>query len=79
MVTGISTYNTPKEREYFSLSSIRCNFENTYKSEKQYDKNSFFHCYFSNVHISVNNEFGNVKLGTHVAKISSFGPSFYFM
>ena len=88
MVTGISTYNTPKEREHFFLSSVRCNFENRYKSEKPYDKNSFFHFYFSNVHISVNNEFGNVKLCIHVANIHvegtvsqifSFGPSFYFM
>ena len=88
MITGISTYDIPKEREYFSLSSVRCNFENRYKSEKQYAKNSFFHFYFSNVHISVNNEFENAKLGIQVANIHvegtvsqifSFGPSFYFM
>ena len=51
-------------------------------------KTQFFHFYFSNVHISVNNEFGNVKLCIHVANIHvegtvsqifSFGPSFYFM
>ena len=57
-------------------------------SEKPYDKYSFFHFYFSNVHISVNNEFGNVKLCIHIAnthvegtvsQIFSFGPSFYFM
>ena len=87
-LTGISTYDTPMEREYFSLASDRCNFENIYKSEKQYDKNSFFHFYFSNVHISVNNEFGNFKLGIHVdnihvegtvSQIFDFCPSFYFM
>ena len=51
-------------------------------------KTQFFHFYFSNVHISVNNEFGNVKLCIHVANIHvegimsqifSFGPSFNFM
>ena len=88
MITRISTYDTPKEREYFSLSSIRCDFEIGYKSEKQYDVNSFFHYYFSNVHISVNNEFRNLKLGIHVAsiyiegtvsQIFALGSSFYFM
>ena len=69
MITGISTYDTPKKREYFSLFSVRCTFEIRYKSEKQCDKNSFLHFYFSNVHISVNNEFENVKLGIHVANI----------
>ena len=39
MRTGISTYDTPKERKYFSGSSIRCNFENRYTCEKQCDKN----------------------------------------
>ena len=88
MRTGISTYDTPKERKYFSVSSIRCNFEKRYTSEKQCDKKSFFHFYFSNVHISVNNELDNVKLGIYIANIHvegtvspifSFGPSFYFM
>ena len=87
-LTGISIYDTPKEREYLSLSSDRCNFENIFKSEKQYDKISFFHFYFSNLHISVNNEFENVKLGIHVdnihvegivSQIFAFCPSFYFM
>ena len=77
MITEISTYDTPMEREYFSLSSIRYTFEN-----------SFFHFYFSNVHISVNNEFENVKLGIHVdnilfegtlSQIFAVRPSFYFM
>ena len=85
MITGISTYDTPKERECFALSSMRCTFENRYRIEIQYDKNSFFRFYFSNVHISVNNEFENVKLGIHVANIHvegrvsqifSFRPSF---
>ena len=88
MITGISTYDTPKEREYFSLSSIKCTFEKKYKSEKQYDKTSFFHFYFSNVHISVNNKFENFRLGIHVANIHvegtvsqifAFRSSFYFM
>ena len=60
MISGILTYDTPEEREYFSLSSDICNFENRYKREKLFDKNSFFHFYFSNVHISVNNEFENL-------------------
>ena len=88
MIAGISTYDTPKEREYSSLSSMICHFENKYKSAKKYDNNSFFHFYFSNVHISLNNEFGNLKLGILVANIHvegtvsqifAFGPSFYFM
>ena len=88
MITGISTYDIPNEREYFSLSSFRCNFENRCKSEKQYDENLLFHFYFSNVHISVNNEFENLRLGIQVANIHVegtvsqifyFRPSFYFM
>ena len=88
MVTGISTYNTPKEWEYFSVPSKRFDFENRYTSEKQCDKNSLFHFYFSNVHISANNELENVKLGIHIANIHvegtvsqffSFAPNFYFM
>ena len=50
-------------------SNIRCTFGNKYKGKTKYDKNPFFHFYFSNVHISVNNEFENVKLFKHVANI----------
>ena len=39
------------------------------KVKKQYDENLFFHLYFSNVHISVNNEFENLRLGIQVANI----------
>ena len=56
--------------------------------QTKYDKNSFFPYYFSNVHLSVNNKFGNLKLGIHIANIHveesgsqifAFGPSIYFM
>ena len=56
--------------------------------QTKYEKNSFFYFYFSNVHMSVNNKFGNLKLGIHMANIHvdetvsqifPFGPSFYFM
>ena len=50
----------------FFLSTMRCNFEKKSKSANKYDNNSFFHFYFSNVHMSVNNEFGNPRLDIHV-------------
>ena len=49
---------------------------------------SYFFPYFSNIHISVNNEFENVRLGIQVAnfhvegtvsQIFDFRPSLYFM
>ena len=90
MITGISTYAIPNEREYFSLSSFffYVILRITYKSKKHFDENLFFHFYFSNVHISVNNKFENLRLGIQVANIHVegtlsqifyFRPSFYLM
>ena len=51
-------------------------------------KTNFFHLYFSNVHISVNNEYENIKLRVRLpyihgertlSQISSLCPSFNFM
>ena len=38
-----------------------------------YDKNAFFHFYFSNVYISINNEYENLKLRIHVVNIHGEG------
>ena len=39
------------------------------KVENEYDKNLFFHFYFSNVHISVKNELEHLKLCICVANV----------
>ena len=39
------------------------------KVKNNITKNLFFHFYFSNVHISVNNKFENLRLGIQVANI----------
>ena len=81
-------FYTSNERDYCSLSVDIFDSENKHKSKKICKERYFFYFYFSNVHISVNNEFENLRLGIQVAniyvegtvsQIFYFRPSFYFM
>ena len=57
----MSTYYTPNEREYFSLSKDIFNGIIKVSSKKYYRKNLFFHFYFLNKDMSLNIQVTVVK------------------